>query len=317
MPESPDRGAPPVGMVFDIKRFAVHDGPGIRTTVFLKGCPLRCIWCHNPESMLHRSEIALHPDKCIHCGRCLDACPLEDDKKLDREYCTGCGACAEVCPSGARVLCGRELSVDEVMAEAVSDKAFYDNSGGGVTVSGGEPLTQPDFAREILHSCRAESMHTVLDTTGYADWEILAEVAPQADLVLYDLKCADPRQHRELTGVSNEVILENAGRLAKTGKPMIVRIPVIPGYTDSPENIGNIGKFVTSLGDSVRSVELLPYNRLAEAKYHQYGYSDYKLEGLAPPGRGELLTLAKILTSRGIRVYFSGDPANPQVQAHD
>ncbi len=307
IPESPDRGDPLRGMVFDIKRFAVHDGPGIRTTVFLKGCPLRCIWCHNPESMLRRPEIAFYPDKCIHCGRCLEVCPLPDDRKLDREYCTGCGACAEVCPSGARVLCGRELSVDEVMAEVVSDKAFYDNSGGGVTVSGGEPLAQPAFACEIFRSCRAESIHTVLDTTGYAEWEVLAEVASHADLVLYDLKCADPQKHRELTGVSNEVILENARRLARTDKAMIVRIPVIPGYTDSPENIRDIGKFVSSLGDSVKSVELLPYNRLAEAKYHQYGYSDYELEGLDPPSRGELLALAEILTSLGLRVCLAGD----------
>ncbi len=294
-------------MVFDIKRFAVHDGPGIRTTVFLKGCPLRCIWCHNPESMLHKPEIAFHPDKCIHCGRCLEVCPLDEGRKLDREFCTGCGACTEVCPSGARVLCGRELSVDEVMAEVVSDKPFYDNSGGGVTISGGEPLAQPAFACEILRSCRNESIHTVLDTTGCAEWDVLAEVASQADLVLYDLKCADPRQHYDLAGVSNEMILENARRLAETGKPMIVRIPVIPGYTDSDENIGNIGKFVSSLGDSVRYAELLSYNRLAETKYQQYGYSDYKLMGLDPPGRTELLALAEILTSFGIWVCLGGD----------
>ena len=311
LPYNSDRGGPLRGMVFDIKRFAVHDGPGIRTTVFLKGCPLRCVWCHNPESMLRRPEIAFHPDKCIHCGRCLEVCPLDEDKKLDREFCTGCGACAEVCPSGARVLCGRELSVDEVMAEVVRDKPFYDNSGGGVTVSGGEPLAQPAFACEILRSCRDESIHTTLDTTGYAEWSVLAEVASQADLVLYDLKHADPQQHSDLTGVSNEVILKNARRLAETGKPMIVRIPVIPACTDSAENIGNIGKFVSSLGDSVKSVELLPYNRLAEAKYHQYGYSDYKLEGLEPPGRGELLALTEILTSLGLRVCLGGEQTGP------
>jgi len=259
------------GVVFNIQRFSIHDGPGIRTTVFLKGCPLRCFWCQNPESQSGRPEIVLDGRKCTLCGACHRVCGngairLEGGSPIfDRRSCEGCGQCAVVCPSEARRLSGRRMTVEEVMREVLKDVKFYENSSGGVTLSGGEPLAQPEFARSILEGCRQEGLHTALDTCGWAPWPDIEKILKLVDLVLLDIKHLDASMHREATGHDNLLILENARRMAKL-KPMRIRVPLIPGFNDSPEAVRGIAEFVKNeLGS--RDIDLLAYNRMGEVKY--------------------------------------------------
>ncbi|MEW6335642.1 MAG: glycyl-radical enzyme activating protein [Thermodesulfobacteriota bacterium] len=259
------------GVVFNIQRFSIHDGPGIRTTVFLKGCPLRCFWCQNPESQSYRPEILLDRRKCTLCGACSAVCPngavrLEEGKAaFDRRLCGGCGRCAAACPNDARSLSGKRMTVDTVMHEVLKDRKFYENSGGGVTLSGGEPLAQPDFARQLFRECKASDLHTTLDTCGWAPWPDIEKVLAYADLVLFDIKHLDAARHREAAGQDNRLILENARRIS-TLKPMRLRVPLIPGFNDSPEVVGGIAAFASEvLG--CRDVELLAYNRMGEVKY--------------------------------------------------
>ena len=261
-----------IGTVFNIQRYSIHDGPGIRTTVFLKGCPLRCFWCQNPESQAIRPEVFLDKSKCSLCGRCVAICPtgaaslLGESSTIDRSICVGCGKCAEVCPNEARRLIGRRMTVDEVMRQILKDVRFYENSGGGVTLSGGEPLAQPHFCFNILRKCKEEGFHTLLDTCGLAPWSNLREILIYTDLVLFDIKHMDPAKHIFGAGESNASILENAKRVAQL-KPMRVRIPLIPSFNDSPEDIIAIAGFVKSrLGISV-DIDLLPYNDMAGKKY--------------------------------------------------
>ncbi len=291
------------GIIFDIKRFAVHDGPGIRTTVFLKGCPLRCVWCHNPESWKKKPEIAFYPEKCIGCRECEKVCPIPEEKgKLSRDYCIGCGRCAEACPSGARIITGKEMKAEDVLEQLLKDKAFYDNSGGGVTISGGEPLVQAEFVKELLRLCHQEGLQTALDTSGYAEWETFLAVAEEVDLILYDFKIMDSERHKKFTGVSNERIVQNALRISSTGKPMNIRIPLIPGYTDSKENITGIAKFILRIKAAVKSVELLSYNMLVEEKYRRYGYEPYKLAGLESLDHDKLAPIKEVFKYYGIPV---------------
>jgi len=276
------------GVVFNIMRFAVSDGPGIRTTVFFKGCPLRCQWCHNPESQLPRSELVLRPDRCIRCGACVDACAhgairRDDDGTVVtiREVCNQCGQCVEVCCSGARELVGREMTADEVLAEICRDTVFYDESGGGATFSGGEPLLQHDFLLTLLRGCRDRGIHTAVDTSGYAAPGVIDAVARCADLFLYDLKVLDEERHRHFTGVSNRLILDNLRRLVAGGARVVVRLPLIPGVNDHAENIRQTGAFVASLG-GIAEIDVLPYHETGLAKYDRLGKA-YPLRGVARP----------------------------------
>ena len=266
------------GLVFDIKHFAVHDGPGIRTTVFLKGCPLRCAWCHNPEGESIVRELALVRQKCIGCGDCVRACPngvhtFENGVHLiNRSACTLCGACAQACCPGALVIHGREMTVEELMKDLLPDSAFYSESGGGITVSGGEPLMQPDFCAALLQACRREGLHTALDTSGAVPWRAFEHVLPFTDLVLFDVKMHDSEQHRKWTGLGNRGILENLTVLGQRNIPVEVRIPCLPGVNDG-EELDRIAQFLSGI-PSLTTIRLLPYHDFARSKYESLGLID-------------------------------------------
>ena len=254
------------GYIFDIKRYAIHDGPGIRTTVFFKGCPLRCRWCHNPESWKARPELGLRRSRCVRCGRCVDICTRhaisqgEGGPVTDPQKCALCGACVTACSAGAREIIGRKATVADCLAEVRKDVIFYDQSGGGATFSGGEPLMQPEFLLALLEACRAEGIRTAVDTTCHAEPKIMQRVAPAADLFLCDIKHMNRRSHEQYTGVDNRQILDNIATLAKTGREVIIRIPIIPGFNSDESNLRETAQFVQAL-QTVRRVDILPYNR--------------------------------------------------------
>ena len=254
------------GLVFDIKKYAIHDGPGIRTTVFFKGCPLNCLWCHNPESRQDRAELGFRKNRCIGCGQCAEACPreaislVENHPVTDVEKCVLCGRCVDVCIAGAREIIGHRMTVSEVMAEVERDVIFYDQSGGGVTFSGGEPLMQPDFLVALLNRCRALNIHTAVDTSCYAEPDVIKSVAEKTDLFLCDIKHIDNEMHERFTGVGNKLILDNIKLISQAGKKIIIRVPVIPGFNDDPANIEATGEFAASIA-GVGRIDLLPFNR--------------------------------------------------------
>lgn len=259
------------GLIFDTKQFSIHDGPGIRTTVFLKGCNLRCPWCHNPEGRSSLPELMLDASRCIQCGGCLAVCPVgiefKDGKGIpvNRQECLTCGLCTEVCYAEARRMVGERVSAGDVFQIIKRDLPFFKQSGGGVTFSGGEPLLQPEFLKEILLLCRQEGIHTVLDTTGYADWSVLEKVNPLVDLYLYDIKFMEEKRHLHWTGVSNRKILDNVQRLVQAGARIIIRRPVLPGINDSRSQIQRLVDFLVRLG-GVERVDLLPYHNLSGQK---------------------------------------------------
>ena len=259
------------GIIFDIKRYAINDGPGIRTAVFMKGCLLDCWWCHNPEGRAQHPQLMFRANRCAQCGACIPACPqsaisIDGIVVTTADLCTECGTCAQVCVNGARELVGRAVTVEQVLAEVERDVVFYDQSGGGVTLTGGEPLFQPRFVIELLRACKAHAIHTTLDTSGYVPWKVLAEAVNVTDLFLYDLKLMDEERHRKYTGVSNRLILANLRSLAETGAEIIVRIPLIPGVNDDEDNLRRTGHFLADLPQITR-VEVLPYHDIARAKY--------------------------------------------------
>lgn len=301
------------GTVWDIRRYSLHDGPGIRTTVFLKGCPLACRWCCNPESQDGRAAITWLREKCLSCGTCVKTCTRDavrvdrsGRRRIDSARCDLCGECVTGCAGGALVPVGRTMDVDDVLREVGRDAIFYTRSGGGLTLSGGEPLAQPAFAAELLRRYKSGyvGVHTSMETCGEASWDDVALVAPHVDLFLYDLKHMDPFEHRRLTGAGNERILENATRLAATGASIVVRLPLLPGQNDDEENLQRTAEFAR-LVLRVDRVDLLPYHRLGEPKYKRLGRR-YHFAGTAAASDAEIATACAILERHGMRVRVGG-----------
>ncbi len=275
------------GVVFDIKRCALYDGPGIRTTVFFKGCPMHCAWCHNPESLSEEPTLLFTENRCIGCAVCLEVCPSGAHKfengqhTINRVLCENCGACVEECFAEALQRSGRHWSVQQVLEVALRDEPFYQSSDGGISLSGGEPLMQPRFALALLRQMKRSSLHTAVDTSGYASWKSIEPLLPFTDLILYDLKHMDSEQHRRITGVSNNVILNNLSRLDQAKKAIWVRLPLVPGYNDDEANYHALGLFLSKL-NHIERIEILPYHRLAGSKYAQMGI-EYPLKELPSP----------------------------------
>jgi pyruvate formate lyase activating enzyme len=299
-----DRQDQPRGRIFDIQKFSLHDGTGIRTLVFLKGCPLACAWCSNPEGQACSAELVYSRDRCLgtsECDRCIEACPAgavgadADGKvKIDWQLCDNCGACVCVCPPKAFEVSGELVSVDHVMRVVEEDSGFYVRSGGGLTLSGGEPLSQGEFVRNLLVTARRRGLDAAIETSGLCRWETLAEIAPLVDQIFYDIKCINPEKHQRTTGVPNASILENFRRLRRSfpGIPVIVRTPVVPGVNDTEEDIRAIVEFINAAGGAA-SYELLPYHRFGEAKYGKLG-KIYPLKDIDPPSEERIIALRRI-----------------------
>ena len=308
------------GRLYDIQGFSVQDGPGIRTTAFLKGCPLRCPWCHSPESQEFPTELNWMEIRCVgveECGKCMSACTrgaitrgeekvsLKDDHvytvvKIDRTKCTSCFKCADACPHNALYRCGTDYTVEEVLDRVKRDIPFYKRSGGGVTISGGECLWQPQFTLEFLKGCKALGIHTAVDTTGYCKWEIMEQILPYSDLFLYDLKQMDPDLHKRVIGVDNAPILDNARKLAKAGAKLQIRIPTIPMFNNSRDSYRAFGEFILELGDAVTVVQLLPYHNLGAVKWERLGRPGPALEA-TPPTEEFMQSRKKLLEDMGLK----------------
>ena len=285
------------GYIFDIQRFSINDGPGIRTTVFIKGCNLCCFWCHNPESQKPYPQIQFFPSKCIGCGKCVEVCTnsarlYNQGKRVYlRQLCVNCGKCAEVCNAEALVLCGKRMTVKEVIEKVKKDLPFYRISGGGVTFSGGEPLLQVEFLKELLMECKRQNIHTAVDTAGNVIWEMFEEILPYTDLFLYDIKCMDESKHKEATGSGNVWILKNLKLVTEFEKDVWIRIPVIPGINDNEEEMKRIADFIQEL-KGIKKINLLPFHKLGKEKYESLGM-EYKAENYLPVPE-ELLVRLKI-----------------------
>jgi pyruvate formate lyase activating enzyme len=308
---------PPVdprrGMIFDIDRYAIHDGPGIRLLVFMKGCALQCMWCCNPESQSFSLELAYFPAKCIGCGACIEACPekatqmREGKIVVDWKLCKSCGKCIERCYTDARKLFGRLLSVEQVFQEVKKNIIFLMNSGGGVTIGGGEVTGQPEFVRDLLKRCNEEQLHTAIETCGYCSWDTLKKILEYTDLVYYDIKHMDTQKHKTLTGVSNEGILRNLIRVSQEPVDFIVRIPLIPGHNDEERNLRATAEFIVKELDTTRlkRVELLPYHKLGTFKYERLGRA-YALKPLEVPNNERMESLKGVFESCGLPCQIGG-----------
>jgi len=296
------------GVVFDIQRYSIHDGPGIRTIVFLKGCPLSCKWCCNPESQNPEPELLFQRSNCIQCGKCIEVCTpgalsFDNPDFVDRSKCKSCGACADVCLPNALTMKGRKMTVWEVVQELQKDATNYRRSGGGITLSGGEPLMQPEFAIELLKACKAKGWSTAMETTGYASKEVVESVIPLVDHALIDLKSIDPGVHQEYTGVPNRLILENALRIA-TLSDAVVRVPVVPGVNDDPSSIKAIGEFA-KLMEGIDTVHLLPYHTYGENKYALLG-RDYPMGEISDLPKEVMESLKSVVEGLGLNCVIGG-----------
>lgn len=346
------------GTIFNIQKFSIHDGPGIRTTVFFKGCPLSCKWCHNPEGQRLEQELIIIDSRCLGCGMCIPVCPkgalgpgttissynhqiniraidettagkTDQTIKVDRvnqsdipdtfdtantvitvnriatvrQKCKVCGKCAAICPAAAREIAGKEVTPDWVMKEILKDRVFYEQSGGGVTFSGGEPLMQPEFLCDLLKRCKDEHINTAVDTSGYAPWEVVEQVAALADIFLYDVKIMDPDRHVKYTGVSNTLILDNLSKLSQVHESVIARMPIIPGVNDDEKNIRDTGKFL--LKHNLREVNILPYHNIGSDKYTRLGKA-YSLEDVPQPGSEDMSRVKQQLKKLGLTAKIGG-----------
>lgn len=295
------------GIVFNIQKFSLHDGPGIRTTVFLKGCPLRCQWCANPESQLHDIQILYDYEKCTHCHHCIDTCPqkaiqLNHQKiYIDPKKCSGCLQCVHECPSSALSHEGNYQSVEQVVDVCLQDFLFYEESGGGVTISGGEGMSQPSFVKELVHQLHKHHIHTAIETTGYVSNDVFYELAPLFDFILYDLKHYDAHKHKEGTGVSNKLILKHLAWMQDHHLDFLVRIPVIPDFNNSLEDAQNFSNVLLSL--HIHRVQLLPFHQFGEKKYTLLN-KEYTYQNKKALYKEDLQDYQNIFIQQGIDCFF-------------
>ena len=280
------------GIVFDVKRFSIHDGPGIRTTFFLKGCPLSCVWCQNPESISSKAQMVFHSSRCINCGACLEACPLDE---LDSSGCIMCGACADACCTAAREMLGQHVSPEQIMDAIMRDRVFFEESCGGVTFSGGEPMRQIDFLKVILHLCKKSNVRTAVDTCGYTSWESFDKILEITDLFLYDIKHLDSNIHERFTGVRNETILANLIKLAESRANIVIRIPLVGGFNDNRDFFLRATEFVNEL-PGYQAVDILACHDFARGKYRMLN----RELSYTTPKDCKLEEFKKILSSAGI-----------------
>ena len=298
-----------LGRVINIQKYSVHDGPGIRTTVFLKGCPLDCWWCHNPESQSLNQEIMFFEERCTGCGICVKRCTenaieiVDNMAVLNEEKCTPCSRCTDFCPNDAREFVGKDITVQELMKEIIKDEVFYEESKGGVTFSGGEPLIHVDFLNEILKRCKDRGIHTAVDTSGAVQWEKIEKLIDKIDLFLYDIKLMDNEKHKKYVGTENIVILENLKKLSHRGANIFVRMPIISGVNDDDNHIDEALRFLSNI--NLLQVNLLPFHKMGRDKYRRIK-KDYKLTGLEKPSEERMTEIADRFIRKGIKVKIGG-----------